>query len=416
MSQQHRQDPIETQADERPSAPTTAGRSALLGAMFLMATSAIGPGFITQTTNFTITLGAAFAFAIVASILVDIAVQMNVWRVIGVSGMRANELANKVAPGLGWALAGLILLGGLVFNIGNIAGTGLGLNAMLGMEAQLGAVLSVLVAIGIFVSKRAGIALDRIVVVLGAVMILLTLYIALTSNPPVGAAIKNSVLPDNIDFLAITTLIGGTVGGYITYAGAHRLLESGTTGPENAGKITKASVIGILVTGVMRVVLFLAILGVVAGGAALAKDNPAASAFQQAAGEFGLRAFGIIFWAAAITSVIGASYTTVSFLTTSKTPARTRQWVTVGFIAVCLGLFLALGKAPVQLLVFAGGFNGVILPLGFTVILWVAWRRRDLMREYAYPRWLLALGAIAWLLTLWLGWQSLSGLQALWNA
>ena len=415
MDQQHRQDQIETQASERQPAPSAAGRSALLGAMFLMATSAIGPGFITQTTNFTITLGAAFAFAILGSILVDIAVQMNVWRVIGVSGMRANELANKVAPGLGWGLAALILIGGLVFNIGNIAGTGLGLNAMLGMEAQLGAVLSVIIAIGIFVSKRAGLALDRIVVGLGAVMILLTLYVAFTSHPPVGAALKNAVLPDNIDFLAITTLIGGTVGGYITYAGAHRLLESGTTGPENAGKITKASIIGILVTGVMRVVLFLAILGVVAGGAALAKDNPAASAFQQAAGEFGLRAFGVIFWAAAITSVIGASYTTVSFLTTSKTPARTRQWVTVGFIAVCLALFLALGKAPVQLLVFAGGFNGLILPLGFTVILWVAWRRRDLLGGYAYPRWLLALGGIAWLLTLWLGWQSLSGLQALWN-
>jgi Mn2+/Fe2+ NRAMP family transporter len=415
MDQQHRQDQIETQAPERSPAPSAAGRSALLGAMFLMATSAIGPGFITQTTNFTVALGAAFAFAILASILVDIAVQMNVWRVIGVSGMRANELANKVAPGLGWGLAALILIGGLVFNIGNIAGTGLGLNAMLGMEAQLGAVLSVIIAIGIFVSKRAGLALDRIVVGLGAVMILLTLYVAFTSHPPVGAALKNAVLPDNIDFLAITTLIGGTVGGYITYAGAHRLLESGTTGPENAGKITKASIIGILVTGVMRVVLFLAILGVVAGGAALAKDNPAASAFQQAAGEFGLRAFGVIFWAAAITSVIGASYTTVSFLTTSKTPARTRQWVTVGFIAVCLALFLALGKAPVQLLVFAGGFNGLILPLGFTVILWVAWRRRDLLGGYAYPRWLLALGGIAWLLTLWLGWQSLSGLQALWN-
>lgn len=415
MDQQHRQDQIETQAPERSPAPSAAGRSALLGAMFLMATSAIGPGFITQTTNFTVALGAAFAFAILASILVDIAVQMNVWRVIGVSGMRANELANKVAPGLGWGLAALILIGGLVFNIGNIAGTGLGLNAMLGMEAQLGAVLSVIIAIGIFVSKRAGLALDRIVVGLGAVMILLTLYVAFTSHPPVGAALKNAVLPDTIDFLAITTLIGGTVGGYITYAGAHRLLESGTTGPENAGKITKASIIGILVTGVMRVVLFLAILGVVAGGAALAKDNPAASAFQQAAGEFGLRAFGVIFWAAAITSVIGASYTTVSFLTTSKTPARTRQWVTVGFIAVCLALFLALGKAPVQLLVFAGGFNGLILPLGFTVILWVAWRRRDLLGGYAYPRWLLALGGIAWLLTLWLGWQSLSGLQALWN-
>ena len=63
-------------------------RSAVLGAMFLMATSAIGPGFITQTTAFTVQLGAAFAFAIVASILVDIAVQLNVWRVIGVAAFQ----------------------------------------------------------------------------------------------------------------------------------------------------------------------------------------------------------------------------------------------------------------------------------------------------------------------------------------
>lgn len=34
-----------------------------MSSMFLMATSAIGPGFITQTTNFTVQLGAAFAFA-----------------------------------------------------------------------------------------------------------------------------------------------------------------------------------------------------------------------------------------------------------------------------------------------------------------------------------------------------------------
>jgi len=57
--------------------------------MFLMATSAIGPGFITQTAQFTAQLGAAFAFAIVASIVIDIAVQLNVWRVIGVAGLRA---------------------------------------------------------------------------------------------------------------------------------------------------------------------------------------------------------------------------------------------------------------------------------------------------------------------------------------
>ncbi|GAA4404498.1 divalent metal cation transporter [Fodinibacter luteus] len=394
--------------------PPGNGRSALLGAMFLMATSAIGPGFITQTTSFTVRLGVAFAFAIVVSILVDIAVQMNVWRVIGVSGLRANELANRVLPGLGWGLAALILLGGLVFNIGNISGTGLGTDAMLGLDPTTGAVLSAGLAIAIFLVKRAGAALDRIVVVLGLVMIGLTAWMAFTTNPPVGLALQNAVLPEEVNVLAITTLIGGTVGGYITYAGAHRLIESGRTGPAHVTEITKGSVVGILVTGVMRSILFLAVLGVVHGGAALAEDNPAASAFEQAAGQFGLRAFGVIFWAAAITSVIGASYTTVSFLTTQQTKPRTRNLATVAFIAVCTVLFLVLGKAPVTLLVFAGGFNGLILPIGFTVILWVAWRRRDLLSHYAYPRWLFGIGILAWVLTLWLGWQSIAGLQALW--
>lgn len=396
--------------------PTASARGTLLGAMFLMATSAIGPGFITQTTNFTVQLGAAFAFAILISILVDFAVQMNVWRVLGVAGMRANELANAILPGLGWVLAALVFFGGVVFNIGNISGTGLGTDAMFGLDAKWGAVLSCVIAIAVFLVKRAGAALDKIVVVLGFVMIVLTVWIAITSNPPVGEALKNSVLPESVDWVVITTLIGGTVGGYITYAGAHRLVDAGQTGPEHAGTIARGSILGILVTGIMRAILFLAVLGVVHAGAVLGKDNPAAAAFQFAAGEVGLRMFGIIFWAAALTSVIGASYTTVSFITTKATPDRTRNLMTVGFIVVCLALFLLLGKAPTTLLIFAGALNGIILPIGFTLIIWAAWRRRDLLKGYVYPRWLLIVGVLAWLLTLWLGWEALGGLGDLWNS
>lgn len=382
-------------------------KSTLIGAMFLMATSAIGPGFITQTTTFTVSLGAAFAFAIAASILVDIALQLNVWRVIGVSGRRAQELGNLVAPGLGYVMAALLFVGGLVFNIGNVSGTGLGLDAMLGLDPKIGGALSALVAIGIFLSKKAGVAMDRVVLVLGALMILLTTYIAITSGPPVGSALKNVVLPDQVEFLAITTLIGGTIGGYIVYAGAHRLLDSGVSGPQHIRAITRGSITGILITGVMRIVLFLAVLGVVAGGAALDPKNPAASAFQQAAGEFGLRAFGVVLWAAAITSVIGASYTTVTFVTSRTTTTdRTRTTLVVAFIAVSTVIFLSVGTAPTQLLVFAGAFNGLLLPVGIGVLLWVAWQRTDLLRGYRYPRWLLALGGAAWLLTIYLAVRS----------
>ena len=391
-----------------------AARGALLGAMFLMATSAIGPGFITQTTVFTAELGAAFAFAILVSILVDIAVQLNVWRVIGVTGLRAQELSNKVLPGAGYFLSALVVLGGLVFNIGNIGGTALGTNAMFGLDVKIGGAISALIAIGIFLSKRAGVAMDRVVVVLGVLMIGMVLYTAVVSGPPVGEALRQSVLPDDIDFLIITTLIGGTVGGYITYAGAHRLVDSGITGPEHVRDITRGSVTGILVTGVMRWLLFLAVLGVVAGGVTLAVDNPPASAFQAALGDVGVRVFGVILWAASITSVIGASYTSVSFIAGfSQRLEQRRGLVTVGFIVFSAAIYLALGKAPVTLLVLAGALNGLILPVGFAVILWVAARRVDLLRGYRYPRWLLVVGALVWLLTVYLGWNSLGGIADL---
>ena len=59
-------------------------------------------------------------------------------------------------PGLGIGLACLIAFGGFVFNIGNIAGCGLGMNAMTGIPVITGAIISCLVALGIFWYKEAG--------------------------------------------------------------------------------------------------------------------------------------------------------------------------------------------------------------------------------------------------------------------
>jgi Mn2+/Fe2+ NRAMP family transporter len=397
-----------TEVDDSAPRRTATSRGTLLGAIFLMATSSIGPGFITQTTAFTVQLGAAFAFAILISILVDIAIQTNVWRVIGVSGLRAQELGNATLPGLGYLMAFLLLVGGVVFNIGNIAGSGLGMNIMTDLDVRLGAVLLSVVAVGIFLSKRAGVAMDRVVVFLGALMILLTLYVAITSGPPVGAALKNAVLPEQVEPLAITTLIGGTIGGYIIYAGVHRLLDADVHGPGRLRELTQGAVTGILVTGAMRIILFLAILGVVSTGAALDPESQAASAFEAAAGAVGYRLFGVVFAAASLTSVIGVSYTTVTFLTSrAKTAPRTTNLMVVGFITLCTILYLLIGTAPSQLLVFAGAFNGILLPVGIGVMLWVAWRRRDLLQGYHYPKWLAGIGTVAWLVTIYLAINSI---------
>ena len=46
-----------------------------------MATSAIGPAFLTQTAVFTAEFYASYAFAILISIIIDIGAQINIWRV-----------------------------------------------------------------------------------------------------------------------------------------------------------------------------------------------------------------------------------------------------------------------------------------------------------------------------------------------
>lgn len=367
--------------------------SILLGAAFLMATSAIGPGFLTQTTVFTGTLMASMGFVILISILIDIGAQVNIWRILAVSKMRAQDIANMVYPGLGYFLAALIVMGGLAFNIGNVAGAGLGLNVLLGVDAQLGALLSGLVAIGIFLVREVGKAMDRFAQIMGFVMIFLTIYVMFSAQPPVGEAVVQTFIPETIDILAIVTLVGGTVGGYITFAGGHRLIDAGVTGKENLSQVTKSAVSAIGIASIMRIFLFLAVLGVVAQGITLDPGNPAASVFQHAAGNVGYKIFGVIMWAAAVTSVIGAAYTSVSFIKTFSTFIdKNQKWFIIGFIAVSTAVFVTIGQ-PVKILVLVGSLNGLILPIALGVMLIAAYKTR-IVGDYKQPLWLTLFGVV----------------------
>lgn len=382
--------------------PGKATKGVILGAAFLMATSAIGPGFLTQSSLFTSELFTSFGFIILISVLLDIGAQLNIWRIITVSEKRAQDISNTLLPGLGIVLASLIAFGGLVFNIGNIAGTGLGLNVLTGVEVKTGALISALLAIGIFWSKQAGRLIDVFVKILGLLMIGLTVYIAFVSQPPLGQALLHTVWPEKTDMLKIVTLVGGTVGGYISFAGAHRLLDAGIKGREQLPQVTRSSVTGILITSLMRYILFLAALGVVAQGVKLTAGNPAATVFQSAAGELGYRFFGMVMWSAAITSVVGASYTSVSFWKTiSPFVQRNEKGVTTVFILFSTLIFLFVGQ-PVRLLVLAGAVNGVILPVALAVIL-VAARHSKVVGQYRHPA---GLQVIGWLVVAAMGYMS----------
>ncbi|SSY80187.1 NRAMP family divalent metal transporter [Alysiella crassa] len=368
-------------------------RNALLGAAFLMATSAIGPGFLTQTATFTQKLAASFGFVILLSILLDIGAQLNIWRIIAVSEKRAQDIANEVFPYAGYFLALLIVMGGLAFNIGNVGGAGMGLNLLMGITPETGAIISGAIAIGIFLFREAGKVMDKFAQIMGFVMIALTVYVAFQANPPMGEAVARTFVPEQLDAVAIVTLVGGTVGGYITFAGAHRLLDAGIKGKDALPEVSRSSVTAILVVSVMRVVLFLAVLGVVSQGVALDKTNPAATPFQHIAGTWGLMIFGVVIWAASITSVIGAAYTSVSFISGfSPSIERNKNAWIIAFIVISTAVLATIGK-PAKVLIFVGTLNGFILPIALGLILLAA-HKSKIVGDYKHPVWLTVFGTI----------------------
>ena len=377
-----------------------------MGAAFLMATSAIGPGFITQTTKFTAELAASFGFVILISVLLDIGAQLNIWRIISVSKLYAQQLSNTVFPGAGILLTTLIVIGGIAFNIGNIAGCGLGLQVLFGLDVKTGAIISCVIAVLIFLIKEAGVAMDQFAKLLGLIMIGLTVYVAFQSHPPVGEAILKSFVPDKINETIILTIVGGTVGGYISFAGAHRLLDAGISGPENLRQVSVSSVSAIIIAAIMRIFLFLAVLGIVKQGIVLDQQNPAATVFQSAAGLVGYKLFGLVLWSAAITSVVGSAFTSVSFMKTwHPFIQKNFRYFIIGFIGFSTGIFSWVGQ-PVKVLIFAGGLNGLILPVALSLIL-IASQNRSSMHQYRHPIWMQAAG---WLVVIAMSYLGIRGI------
>lgn len=385
--------------------------SVLIGAAFLMATSAIGPGFLTQTGTFTGNLKASFGFVILVSVILSAIVQLNVWRVLCVSGMRGQDVANKVLPGLGYVVAFLVVAGGLVFNIGNVGGGALGLNTLLGIPEIAGYFIAGAAAILIFLMKNALNAMDTLTKILGGIMILVIFVMIVIVRPPLGMALKETVMPTAPmkDLgTAILTLLGGTVGGYITFSGAHRLIDAGITKKENLKEINRSSVMGIGIATIVRVFLFLAILGVVVETATSAAhtldaSNPAADAFRIGAGEIGYRFFGLVLLCAAITSIVGCAYTSVSFLKTfHKSIEKHENVFIIIFIALSTVIMAVLGQ-PAVLLVLAGAVNGLILPITLGVCLIASKKKAIMGEDYRHPIWLLICGIIVVIASAYLG-------------
>ena len=254
------------------------------------------------------------------------------------------------------------------------------------------------------------------------IVITLVATVAVISKPPVGEAVSSLAQLGNLGnkdlLLALTTLLGGSCGGYIAFSGAHRLLDAGISGPENISHVRRSVLQGCGTSGLVRILLFLAVLGTCAmasGNAAtiIAAGNPAAEAFRLAAGNIGYRLFGLCLFSAGVSSVVGAAYTSVSFLKTLHPfIAKYERQFVIGFITFSTVMMVVLGNAA-ALLIIAGAFNGLILPVTLGVMLIAGHNKRIVGESYHHPLWMTVLGAVVTLVALYAGIKAVPGIMQL---
>lgn len=364
----------------------------LIGSAFILATSSVGPAFLTQTAKFTSEYRENFAFAILIAVIFSWVAQLNFSRIIGVTNLRGQEIANKIKPGLGTVLGIIVSFGGLIFNIGNIAGVSLGISSIFGIDVKISAAIAGIIGVLIFSSKKIGKVMDISATVMGAIIIILLALVTFKTNPPVILSLQGAIMPKSFPVFAILTLIGGTVGGFIPFSGAHRLIDAKVTGIENLDEINKSVNLGMIASALVRILMFLATLGVIVKGFSIDALNPAASPFQIVLGKFGLQIFGIIFACASLTSVIGNSYTSISFLKNFKFIEKNEKNCIVFFIVLSTILCIIVGQ-PALLLILVGTVNAFILPFSLT-IMFIAVNKKEIVGDYKHSKILTYLGYI----------------------
>ena len=391
----------------------TGQQSALLGAAFLMFTSAIGPGFLMQTTTFTKQYRDSFGFVILVVTFLSIFAQLNIWQIIAASRLRAQDVANKVLPGLGNVIAFFVSFGGLAFCLAHNAASALSMNILFGLDYKIGSLVIGVIGIVVFLYKSIGVVVDKFCEVTGIFMLVTLLYLGLASHAPVGLALKSTFMPHELPFIAVTTLVGGTVGGFICFSGGHRLVDAGIVGQKNLRKVGGYATLAIVLTTIVRIMLFLAALSAVVAGYKLDPENPAASVFSYVIGPAGATLFAVLIFSEALNSLVGAAYTSVSFLKTlSKTINSHERGSIVAFIALSTILFEFIGQ-PVKVMIVSGTLNELILPLALGAML-IAAHRKDIVGDYKHSRLMTVMGWVVVAISGYMAIRSFGDIPKLW--
>ncbi len=367
----------------------------MFGPGLLVTAAFIGPGTVTTASlagaGFGFAIAWALVFAVIATIVLqEMSARLGLVTREGLGEALRSTFSNKLIRTLAILLVvTAIAFGNAAYQMGNITGAAMGLDALTPVPHRVwagvvGAGACAVLACGVYR------IIERLLIVLVVVMSLVFVATAIIVRPDVGAILRGVFVPSlpSGSLLTVIALIGTTVVPYNLFLHASAVREKWSASVP-VGEALRASRLDTGLSVALGGLVTLAILVTAAAcypvGTKLASAAAMAEQLEPLLGKAAKSFFAVGLLAAGLTSAItaplAAAYATAGAF---GWPDGLRSWrfrATWGTIVV-VGTALAMaGYKPVRAIQFAQAANGLLLPVVAIFLLAVVNRSR-LLRGY----------------------------------
>ncbi|HMC00609.1 MAG TPA: Nramp family divalent metal transporter [Flavobacteriaceae bacterium] len=353
----------------------------------LVAAAFIGPGTVTVCTLSGVNFGFALLWAIVLSVIAtlvlqEMAARLGIITQKGLSEVIREEIKNKYIKVIAVLLMlSAIVIGNAAYEAGNITGSVLGFESIIG-EININIGRSSINGVSIIIGAIAFALLyfgnykllEKVFVSLVIIMSLAFVITAVLTKPDYSEILKNTFIPSfpKGSLLTIVGLIGTTVVPYNLFLHASLVKEKWRS-KDDLTYARKDLIIAIVLGGIVSMCIIISAAAIqtqeIANATDLAKGlEPLFRSFAKIFLAIGLFAAGIT---SAITAPLAAAYVANGCLGWNAN-LRSKKFRMVWMFILLLGvIFSSLNIKPIDIIKFAQVANGILLPIIAGFLLWI---------------------------------------------
>lgn len=391
-----------------------------LGPGLLVAAAFIGPGTVTTASTAGASFGYALLWALVFSIIATIVLQEMSARLGLVSREGLGEALrttfdNRVIQILAIILViSAIAIGSAAFQVGNITGAALGLEALTGVAPPIWAIIIGIIAFALLASGIYKV-IEKVLVGLVIVMSVVFIITAIIVQPDLGALFVGFVpgIPAG-SLITVIALVGTTVVPYNFFLHASSVQEKWPEDVPTDQAVSEARfdtsfsvILGGIITLAILTTSAAAFFGTnteISNAAQMAEQlEPLLGAAAKNFFAIGLLAAGLT---SSVTAPLAGAFAAAGALGWSR-DLKDRRFQAIWAVIIIFGtVFAALGTDPVTAIVFAQAANGAMLPVVAFFLLFIM-NRSDLLGRFKNGTLANVIGGLVVLITAGLGVWSL---------